>query len=153
MKVETHSIISLHNLPDIKYRNYANFIYEKKKKCSYLQDKEAGVEDAGIDEDGAEPAALEELIRVAQEEVVRIQHHHPIIIHQAPGIQLVQRQLEPVVKIVLFHVWVLQVLHHHNLCTIFIFPAVAQAYLSNKRSHQILINVHTFSRMLLQFAE
>lgn len=55
----------------------------------YLKDKEAGVEDAWVYEDGAKLATLEELVSVLQEKVVWIEHDNPIIVEQAPSIELV----------------------------------------------------------------
>lgn len=57
--------------------------------CLNLQYEEAGVEDAGIDEDSAKVTAPEEFIGVEEEEVVGIEHHHAIILDQLPCVQLV----------------------------------------------------------------
>jgi hypothetical protein len=45
---------------------------------------------AGVDERRAELAALEQLVNVLQEQVVRIQHNHPLVLRQTPSQELVE---------------------------------------------------------------
>lgn len=50
----------------------------------YLKNKEASVEDTRVDENCTKLTTLEELVGLLKEEVVGIQHHHPIVVYQAP---------------------------------------------------------------------
>lgn len=59
-------------------------------KILYLQHEKSGVEDAGIDEHGTELPALKQLVGLLEEEVVRVQHDNPLVLNQAPRIELVQ---------------------------------------------------------------
>lgn len=47
----------------------------------YLQYKETSVEDARIDEHCTKLATLEQLICVSEEEVIGIEHYHPVVFH------------------------------------------------------------------------
>ncbi|URE01671.1 hypothetical protein MUK42_28462 [Musa troglodytarum] len=91
---------------------------------SCLEDEEAGVEDAGVDEGGTEVAALEELVGGLEEEVVGVEHDDPVVRHQAPRVELVQRQLESGVEVALLLVRVLQVLHGHHLHPVLLLTVV-----------------------------
>lgn len=84
-------------------------------KILYLQHEESGMEDAGIDEDGAELATLEQFVGLLEEEVVRIQHDNPLVLDQAPCIELVQGELKSPVEIVLARVRVVKVVHSLHL--------------------------------------
>ena len=57
---------------------------------SYLQYEEAGMEDAGVDENCTKLATLEQLIGFLEEEVVGVEHNHPVVVHQAPRIEFVE---------------------------------------------------------------
>lgn len=79
------------------------------------------MENARIDKDSTKLSTLKQLIRILKEEVVSVQHDHPVIVHQAPRVQFVQRQLEPLVKVLLMLVWIVQVFHSYYFDTIFLF--------------------------------
>lgn len=81
------------------------------------------MEDTGVDEDSTELPTLEKLVCPLEEEIVGVKHDHPLVIHQAPSIELVHRQLEPFVEIDLRLVWVIHILHPHHLRSVFPFPA------------------------------
>lgn len=48
---------------------------------TYLQNKEAGMEDARVDEDCTEVATLKQLICILKEKIVRIEHDHSFIFY------------------------------------------------------------------------
>lgn len=85
----------------------------------YLQDKEACVDDAWVDKDSTELSTLKQLICFLKEKVVSIEHHHPLILHQLPNVKLIQRQLEPLVKIILMFIWIVHIFHSHHFRTVF----------------------------------
>lgn len=80
------------------------------------------MKNAGIYEDGTELTTLEQLIRVVQEQIVSVEHHHPLICHQFPSIELVEGVLEPVIGM-FGNVGVLHVVHPHDFRPVFILPA------------------------------
>lgn len=59
-------------------------------------DEEARVEVARIHVDGAEVAALEELVDVVEEQVVRVHVDDAFVLQHVPHVELVQRKLEVV---------------------------------------------------------
>jgi len=83
------------------------------------------VENARIDEHSAKLAALKELVRLAEKQVVDIQHDNSLVFNQIPRVYLVQREFEPLIKIMIRFVWVLNVVHHHDLRT-FVTPAITK---------------------------
>lgn len=91
----------------------------------YLKNKEASVEDTRVDENCTKLTTLEELVRLLKEEVVGIQHHHPIVVYQAPCVQFVQCQLEPSIEVRLVSIWVVYIIYAHYFCSILVFPAIA----------------------------
>ena len=80
------------------------------------------MENTGVDEDGAELAALEEFIRSLEEDVVGVDHHDAFVLDQTPGVEFVESQFESLVEIVLTLVRILHVLHRHHFDSIFVFP-------------------------------
>lgn len=60
---------------------FGRFCVDQLGNFIYLQDEEASVEDARIDEDGTKLSTLKQLISVLKEEVVCVQHDDPVIVH------------------------------------------------------------------------
>lgn len=73
---------------------------------SYLENKKACVKDARVDENRAKLAAKEELVCVAHEYVVDVEHDDALIIDKPPCIYLVEAVLEPLVEIRPILVWI-----------------------------------------------
>lgn len=77
------------------------------------------MEDAWVDEDSTKLATEEQLICAIEEKIVGVEHHNTVILSQAPCVELVQCQLEPIVRIGLAYVGIVHVLHSHHPDSIF----------------------------------
>lgn len=75
------------------------------------------MENARVNESSTKLAALEELVRGSEKQIVGIEHHHPLVFRQTPSIDLVQCQQKALIKVAIICVRVLNITHDHNLRT------------------------------------
>ena len=73
------------------------------------------MEDARVDEDGAELATEEELVRISEEDIVNIKHHDALVLYKSPCIQLVKAKLESRIEVEFILEWASDVRHSDNL--------------------------------------
>ena len=72
------------------------------------------MEDARVDEDGAELATEEKLVRISEEDIVDIKHHDALVLDKSPCIQLVKAELESGIEVELILKWAPYVRHSDN---------------------------------------